>query len=121
MNPSENYILEQSEPFKGILLHLQVVIEQTIPKVELKFKYRIPFYYLGGKPFCYLNVPKGKGYVDVGFWNAAHLTVHVEHMVTEGRKVIRSLRYASIEGIDHDILVGILKDAESVADKGFWR
>ena len=121
MNPAEKYILEQAEPFKGILLHLQVVVEQTIPGIELQYKYRIPFYYLNGKPFCYLNVPKGKGYVDVGFWSSAHLTQYVEHMVTEGRKVMRSLRYRSIEEIDHIILVAILKDAEAVADKGFWK
>jgi len=66
MNPAEEYILEQLEPFRSILLQVQVVIESTIPEVELKFKYKIPFYYIDGAPFCYLNVPKNKKYVDVG-------------------------------------------------------
>lgn len=121
MNPAEVYILEQPEPYKSILLHLQVVIEQTVPEVELQFKYRIPFYYLNGKPFCYLNVPKNKSYVDVGFWSSAHLSLHLEHMVTEGRKVVRTLRYSTIEAIDHTILTEVLKDAASVAEKGFWK
>ncbi len=121
MNPAERYILEQPEPQKSILLHLQVVIKRTIPDLELQYKYKIPFYYLRGKPFCYLNVPKKQSYVDLGFWNSAHLSVHLEHMITEGRKVMRTLRYHSIDDIHHEILVEVLQDAASVADKGFYK
>ena len=121
MNPSESYILDQKEPFKSILLQLQVLIELTIPQLELKFKYRIPFYYLEGKPFCYLNVPKKKAYVDVGFWSSAHLTVHQDKMVTEGRKIMRSLRYFTMDDIDSQILIEVLRDAEQVNHKGFWK
>lgn len=121
MNPAEEYILNQKEPFKSVLLHLQVVIEGTIPELELKFKYRTPFYYLDGKPFCYLNVPKNKPFVDVGFWSSAHLTVHADKMVTEGRKVMKSLRYHSLEDIDGEVLEAVLKDAQSVNHRGFWK
>ena len=55
MNPAEAYILEQAEPYKSILLHLQAVIERILPDIDLKFKYRIPFYYFDKTPFCYLN------------------------------------------------------------------
>ena len=118
MNPAENYILSQPEPYRSILLHLQSVIEHTVPEVVLKYKYNIPFYYLQGKPFCYLN--QSKNYVDLGFWKAAHLTIHLEHMTTAGRKIMRSLRYASLEEIDHTILVEILKDAYNIKDVKFW-
>jgi len=121
MNPAEEYILEQQEPFRSILLQVQVVIESTLPQVELKFKYKIPFYYINGSPFCYLNVPKNKKYVDIGFWNAAHLTVYTEHLTTAGRKVMKSLRYQSLEEIQGEILVEILKDAYSVRDKKFYK
>ncbi len=121
MNPAEEYILDQPEKFRSILLHLQLVIESTLPEVELKFKYKIPFYYLNGTPFCYLNVPKKKSYVDVGFWNAAHLTVHLEHLTTAGRKVMKSLRYNSIEDINGEILIEILQDAYSVRDQKFYK
>lgn len=119
MNPAENYILSQPEPFRSILLHLQSVIEQTVPEVDLKFKYKIPFYYLQGKPYCYLN--QSKNYVDLGFWNAAHLTVHLEHMTTAGRKIMRSLRYTSLKEIDHTILEEVLKDAYSIKDEKLWK
>ncbi|MCK8523889.1 DUF1801 domain-containing protein [Aquimarina sp. D1M17] len=118
MNPAEAYILDQPEPFKSILLHLQVLIETTVPTVELMYKYKIPFYYIEGRPFCYLN--HTKGYVDVGFWNAGHLTKHLEHMTTAGRKVMKSLRYTSVEDIDSTILIDVLKDAYEVKHKKFY-
>lgn len=119
MNPAENYILDQPEPYRSILLHLQSLIEHTVSGIDLKFKYRIPFYYIEGRPFCYLN--HTKDYIDVGFWNAAHLTVHLEHMTTAGRKIMRSLRYRSLEEIDDTILTEVLQDAYQVRDKRFWK
>ncbi|RDY60798.1 DUF1801 domain-containing protein [Flagellimonas nanhaiensis] len=121
MNPAEDYILNQPEPYRSILLQLQVLIETTVPRLELKYKYRIPFYYLDGKPFCYLTVKAKKKYVDMGFWSSAHLTVHLDKMVTEGRKVMKSLRYFSLEDIDPEILVEVLQDASKVNHKGFWK
>ncbi len=99
-------------------MYLQAVIEKTIPGLELKFRYKIPFYYLEGKPFCYLN--QSKDYVDLGFWNAAHLTVHLDHMISDGRKVMRSLRYKNLEELDESILIEVLRDAYSVRGKKFW-
>ena len=119
MNPAEDYILNQPEPFRGILLHVQLMVERTVTTVELKYKYRIPFYYINGRPFCYLN--QSKDYVDVGFWNAAHLSVHLDKMTTAGRKMMKSLRYKSLEEIDDTVLTEVLKDAYSVRDKKFWK
>lgn len=119
MNPAENYILNQAEPFRTILLHLQMVIEHTITDLDLKYKYRIPFYYLNGKPFCYMN--QSKDYVDLGFWNAANLTKHLELMVTEKRKVMKSLRYTALDDINDSILVEVLHDAYSVRDTKFYK
>lgn len=118
MNPAENYILNQPEPFRSILLHLQSVIELTVPGVDLKYKYRIPFYYIDGRPFCYLN--QSQDYVDIGFWNAAHLSVHLELMHTKGRKVMKSLRYKSLEEVNNDILIAVLNNAYAVKDKKFY-
>lgn len=121
MNPAEDYILNQEEPYKSILLHLQVLIESSFKEVELRYKYRIPFYYLEGKPFCYLNVPKKKNFVEVGFWASAHLTKYNEFLVTDGRKVVKSFRYQSIDAINQEILVAVLQEAHSVNHKGFWK
>jgi len=115
MNPAEEYILNQTETFKNMLLRLQVLVETTVPGVDLLFKYKIPFYYLKGKPFCYLNVTKS--YVDVGFWNASRLTKHSEHMTTAGRKFMKSLRYYAEEDINDTIAIEVLEEAFEVHPK----
>ncbi len=119
MNPAKDYILKQPEPFKSILLHLQLVIEQTLPEVDLKYKWRVPFYYIEGRPLCYLN--HTKGYVDLGFWNSAHLTVHLDRMTVDGRKMMRSLRYRNLEEIDDAVLAEVLQNAYAVRNKKFWK
>ena len=118
MNPAENFILKKAEPLRSMLLHLQLVIEQTIPDAEMKFKWRVPFYYVGKRPLCYLN--QSKAYVDVGFWNAAHISVNLEHMTTTGRKMMKSLRYKSLDEINDQILIEILQNAYKIKDKKFW-
>ncbi|MBT8281844.1 MAG: DUF1801 domain-containing protein [Muriicola sp.] len=119
MDPASAYILDQPEPYRSILLHLQFIIVQTIPEVTLKFKFKIPFYYLEGRPFCYLN--QSKNYVDVGFWMSAHLSVHLEHMTTTGRKMMRSLRYTSLSDIDESILRDVLENARHVKNQKFYK
>ena len=120
MNPAENYILNQPERFRDVLLYIQAVIERTVPEAQLKFKWKIPCYYVDDSPFCYLNVAIKKGYVDVGFWRSAHLTKHADKMMMKGRKMIKSLRYTSLEEIDETVLKEILLDAFGVRDKKFW-
>ena len=120
MKPAEDYILNQPEPYKSMLLHLQLLIESTFIDVVLKYKYKIPFYYLNDKPFCYLNSVVKKGYVDVGFWASAHLKYN-EHLVADGRKVVKSLRYQSLEEIDEIVLISVLKEAYANNYKGFWK
>jgi len=121
MNPAEDYILNQEEPYKSILLHLQVLIESSFDEVELRYKYKIPFYYLDGKPFCYLNVPKKKDFVEVGFWASAHLSKYTNYLVSDGRKVMKSFRYKSISDINHEIFMKVLEEAHQVNHKGFWK
>jgi hypothetical protein len=109
VNPAEDYILKQEEPFRSILLHLQVVIETTLPQVELLYKWKVPFYYIGKAPICYLNVTKG--YVDVGFWAGRHFTQHLDILVGDKRKYVKSLRYWRLDEIDHQVLTDILQEA----------
>ncbi len=117
MNPAEQYILNQKDPFKSILFHLQVIIEATVPEVELLFKWKVPFYYVGKSPICYLNVTKG--YVDVGFWGAQYFTKYLEELETDKRKYVKSLRYRSFEEIDDLVLIEILKQAYTFRNEKF--
>tara|TARA_R110002124_G_scaffold3116_2_gene21338 strand:- start:67308 stop:67670 length:363 start_codon:yes stop_codon:yes gene_type:complete len=120
MNPAEQYILQQPEPARSILLHLQVIIESTLRDAIMLYKFKLPFYYINGKlPFCYLN--HTKGYVDLCFWHGAHLTVHTEKLVSKGRKHMKSLRYYSPEDVDKQVLVDILSEAYSVRDRKYYK
>lgn len=112
MNPAEEYILKQPEPFRAMLLHLQVIIETTVTSVELKYKYKIPFYYIGNRPFCYLN--KTKKYVDVGFLQANKINIHPDHLIADGRKIVKSLRYHKPEDVQDLVLVDILKEIKAL-------
>ena len=120
MNPAEVYILKQPEPYKSILLHLQVLIEHTLPKADLLYKWRLPCYYIGKRPICYIN--QAKDYIDVGFWHSAHLPKKWDdYLIVEKRKVVKSLRYKSLEDIDDEIFIAILKEVETLKDEGFYK
>lgn len=120
MKPAEAYIFQKPEPFKSILLHLQILIEHTLPNANLQFKWHIPCYYIEKRPICYLN--QSKDYVDVGFWHSAHLSQKWDtYLVTENRKIVKSLRYKKLEDLDDDIFVKILKEVETYKDSSFYR
>ena len=121
MKPAEQFILNQKEPFKSILMHLQILIEATFLEVDLQFKWKIPFYYLEDKPFCYLNPSKKKRYVDVCFWASAYLENYNKFVVTDNRKVVKSLRYYSLEDINQEILISVLQEAHQKKEKGFYK
>jgi len=114
VNPAENYILNQPEPYRSILLHLQIIIENTIPEVELLYKYKIPFYYIHKKPFCYLNASHKKQFVDLGICRAKQIKIHKDYLITEKRKKMASLRYKNLEDIDEKVLIEVLKTIKSL-------
>lgn len=112
MKPAEVYILKQAEPFKSILLNLQVIIQSYFNDVDLKFKWKIPFFYLNKKPFCYLNVVTKRGFVDLGFWSSnSSCSKYEKFLISDGRKVVKSLRYRSLDDINEDLLILVLKES----------
>lgn len=118
MKPAEEYILNQPEPFQSMLIYLQRVIQQEVSDANLLYKWRLPFFYVGTRPLCYLN--HSKDYVDVVFWNGRKLTVHTEHLTLAGRKKMKSLRYKSLEEIDESILKDLVNEAYSIRDRRFY-
>jgi hypothetical protein len=101
------------------MMHLQVIITHTLLDTELKYKWKLPCYYIGKRPICYIN--QSKDYVDVGFWHSAYLSKKFDsYLVSEKRKIVKSLRYKSLEEIDDGILVAILKEVHLHKDKSFW-
>lgn len=117
MNPAEAYILKQPEPFRSMLLRVQLIIEQTLPDAVMEYKWNIPVYSVNKKVLCYLNVTKG--YLDVAFWAGERFTKHKEFLVSKDRKFIKSLRYHHMEEIDEMVLIEILEEAYSFKDVPF--
>ena len=121
MNPAEEYILSREEPYRAIILHLKAVIETVIPNVTMKYKWGIPCFYSEKHPICYLNASyKGK-FVDIAFWNSAHLTKHIDLMYAEKRKVVKSFRYKTLEEINDAILIDVLQEVYELKAKGFYK
>lgn len=108
MNPAEEYILKQEEPYKSILLQLQTIIEACAPNTELLCKWRIPFYYCNGIPLCYLN--QSKDYVDLAFWHGDKIKKYREHFVTTNRKSVTSLRFKSVEDINDEVMAYVIQE-----------
>lgn len=121
MKPAEEYILNQPEPYKSILLHLQVLIETNFPDVDLQYKWKIPVYYLNGHQLCYINASHKKGYVDVGFWAKNILQEFDAFLISEGRTVVKSLRYKTIEDINEEIFLQVVTEVSKHNHKGFWK
>jgi hypothetical protein len=117
MNPAEVYILDKPEPFRSMLLEVQVYIEQILPKLELKYKWGLPIFYSDTCPICYLNVTKG--YLDVCFWARKNFNVHQDILISEKRKFVKSLRYFQPQDIDPKILIECLEEACRTKAKGF--
>ena len=112
MNPAEHYILKQDEPYKSIMLHIAATVETVIPDCNMLYKWRMPFFYVGKRPICYLR--QSRDYVDLGFWNAQHITVCQEHFTVAKRKKMKSLRYKTLASMDHEVLETVLKTAYAV-------
>ncbi|WP_435255345.1 DUF1801 domain-containing protein [Tenacibaculum sp. A30] len=121
MKPAEEHILKQPEPFKSILLHLQLLIENNCTDVELKYKWKMPVYYVNGHQLCYLNASHKKGFVDVGFWAKGILQDFETYLVSEGRTVVKSLRYTSVEDVDEEIFLQVVEEVTKHNHKGFWK
>ena len=110
MNPAQNYILSQPEPWRFICLELQAIIKQTLPRVDEQYKWRLPFYKLDNNMLCFINVRKT--FVDLGFVYGIALTQNQEYLIAgEKRKQLRSLRYYSLEEINPHIISSVLKEA----------
>ncbi len=110
MNPAEEYMMTTPEPYKSVLLHLDVIIRMTVPSVQLKYKWKLPFYYLDDKTmFCFLNFRKK--FVDLGLVDGNQLSDPGGVLIAgEGRKMLRSLRYASLEEINDEVLIATLEE-----------
>lgn len=113
MNPVETYILKQKEPFQSIMLFIRQIIFETLPKVEEKYKWNVPYYYLNGKGICYLNILKNTNFVDLGFAQGFKLTDKQNVLKSRNRKIVKSIEYPTLESVNVNQLREILLEVSS--------
>ena len=117
MNPVEQYLYHQKDPYQSIMLYVRSVILKTLPKIEEKYSYKIPFYHHNKKPMCYLNILKGTSYVDVAFVQGVFLQDKYPQLKNNNnRKQVRSIQVKSLEDFDELIFAALLKEAAVLLD-----
>lgn len=112
MKPADLYILNQPNKYRDILLHIVSVIENTIPEVTLEYKWTVPYFYYKKKPLCYLNASHKHQFVDICFAKGFQLKQNQQYLVADnGRNTVKSLRYYSLDEVDNEVLISVLKEA----------
>jgi len=115
VKPIDAYFLDQKEPYQSIMLYLRHLILETLPEVEERFSYRIPFYNCYNKPMIYLNILKGKDFVDVAFVQGILLENKFPMLKDHNkRKQVRSVQIRNLEDIDIEEFVKLLHEASHV-------
>ena len=117
MNPAEQHICNQKEPYQSIMLYVRSVILKTLPEVTEKYNYKVPYYLHNNKPICYLNILKGTNYVDVAFIQGVLFEGNYPQLKDDNnRKQVRSLQVKKIEEFDELLFVELLNDAAILLD-----
>ncbi|TNJ43590.1 DUF1801 domain-containing protein [Tamlana fucoidanivorans] len=119
MKPVDQYFLSQKEPYQSIMLYVRNVILNTLPHVVERYSYKIPFYNIGKKPMVYLNILKGKDYVDVVFVHGVLLENDFPVLKNDNnRKQVRSIQLKAIEDLDQENFEQLLHAAAENTRKG---
>lgn len=118
MKPVDEYFLNQKEPYQSIMLYVRAIILHALPEVEEKYSYKIPFYNIGKKPMVYLNILKGKDYVDVCFVQGILLEKDFPILKNDNkRKQVRSIQLKTLEDLDQDNFIDLLKAASKLLNE----
>lgn len=100
------------------MLYVRSIILNTLPEVEEKLSYRIPFYNCYKKPMLYLNVLKGKDYVDVCFVQGILFEKEFPILKNDNnRKQVRSIQIKSLEDLDQHNFIELLHVASERLSK----
>ena len=100
------------------MLYVRNVILNTLLEVEERYSYKIPFYNYHNKPMIYLNILKGKNYVDVAFVQGILLEKKFPILKNDNkRKQVRSIQLKTLEDLDQENFVALLHSASELLSK----
>ena len=55
------------------------------------------------------------------YFNSSYITKYTEHLVDENRKVVKSLRYKTLEDVNDTVLIAVLNQVNSNKEEGFYK
>ncbi|PKQ43558.1 hypothetical protein CSW08_17980 [Confluentibacter flavum] len=100
------------------MLYVRSIILNTLPEVEERYSYKIPFYNCYKKPMIYLNILKGTNFVDVAFIQGIFLEKQFPILKNDNkRKQVRSIKLKTLEDLDHDDFVQLLCEASALLSR----
>lgn len=105
----ENFYLNLPEPNRSCMLSLRDFIAPLHPDITQEWKYRLPFFYLQGKMFCYLWQDKNTSYPYIGFTDGGKMK---HPMLVQGdRKRMKVLLINPNEDLPIKVLNQVFKEA----------
>jgi len=107
MNPVEDFIYQQEESVKEIMLYLHDLMLSR--DLRPKISFRIPMYY-GKSWICYLN-PLKKGGLELAFCRGNELANASGILEDKGRKQIMGVSFQELRDINETAVLEILDEA----------
>ena len=103
----DQYFLDQPEPQRSCLLALRSLILDFYEPISPSWKYRMPFFCIKGKMFCYLWVDKKTKDPYIGFVNGGLL----DHPMLEkgNRSRMKILRVDPSKDLPVELIVELLE------------
>jgi hypothetical protein len=108
----QNFYLDKKEPLKSCFLALRDIITSFDDNISEHWKYKLPFFYFKGKPFCYLwyNKKTNEPYIGV----AKGLQINSPFLELGNRTHIKIMRINPCADIPIESVYEILREASKL-------
>ncbi len=110
MSQVELCIHKQPAAFRPLSMALREIVLAQSPLVHEQIKWGLPFF-AAHRDLCYLNVPKGKHYVELCFIQGHKLSNAQGALHVAGRRWIHGLRFESLSDLDGDLVREVVQEA----------
>lgn len=107
ISPLDDFYLQKSEPVKGCLLALKSVILALNKDITAEWKYKLPFFYYKGKPFCYLWLHKKFKLPYIGVVESKHIDHEI--LILEKRSRIKIMLIDPDQDLPIETIIEVLK------------
>ncbi|MDA7744592.1 DUF1801 domain-containing protein [bacterium] len=108
----DEFYSKQDEPRKSVFLFLRSYISKLHEGISEEWKYRLPFFYLNGKMFCYLWYDKGTGFPYLAFVDGGKMTNPI--LESGNRKRMKILTIKPSEDLPILLLDELFKEAIAI-------